>query len=112
MFMQHLYRFVTNKYRDGWRELDQSRYVGTVKVLEGRTIRQPADFDDGGTYRMRVVAPSHLRNADLRQPIRDTMGGSNCRHEHDCCGCASRHVSVKRIGRRDYVVTIGTSYNY
>jgi hypothetical protein len=110
---QHLYQFTTDKYRDGWRgQLDRSVYVGTVKVLAGRTVREARDYDDGGTALYRVVAPSALRSVDLRQAIRDTMGGSNCRHEHDCCGCASRHVRTRRVSPREYAVIIHTSYNY
>ena len=110
--LEPLYTFVTRQYRPGWRYLDQQRYVGTVKVLAGRVVREPReDYDEGRTYMNRVVAPSKLRNTDLTRAIIDTLSGSSCQHEHDCCGCAFYHVDVKRIGRRDYVVTTSVSYN-
>jgi len=112
MHLQPLYKRTTHKYRDGWRHLDRSMYVGTVKVLQGRVVREAEDFDDGGEVLHRVVAPRDLRDVDLSRAIIDTMGGNNCQHEHDCCGCELRHVTVTRIKPRQYAVVISYSYNY
>jgi len=111
--LERLYEYVTRKYRPGWRYLDQQRYAGTVKVLAGRKLRAPReDREEGWTYRYRVVALSKYRRRDLSQAIRDTMGGSSCQCEHDCCGCASYYADVRRIGSRDYVVDISVTFNH
>jgi hypothetical protein len=108
----HLYERLTHKYNPGWSHLDRHEYAGTVKVLGGRTTYLAADYDEGDTWLYRVVAPRTLKGTDLTQALRDSMGGSSCQHEYDCCGCASRHASVKRINPRAYSVRVSTTYNY
>jgi hypothetical protein len=108
----HVYNRLTHKYNPGWASLDRHEYAGTVKVLGGRITRQGEDYDEGDTWVHRVIAPAKLKAADLSDALRDTMGGSNCQHEYDCCGCALRHASVKRINRRTYSVRISVTYNY
>ena len=55
----HLYERTSFSYRDAYRDLDSEVYVGEVKLLGGRTVREARDFDDGGVRRHRVVAPLH-----------------------------------------------------
>jgi len=113
MNLANLYLRVTHKYADGWRHLDDDQFVGTVKVLGVTSATEGGDYDDGGTASFRVVAPSALRGADLSRAIADTLGGgSNCRHEHDCCGCASTYATVRRVSNREYAVRLRTSFNY
>lgn len=104
-----LYERLTHQYRDGWRDLDEDKFIGTAKVL--RYQRLADDGIDGKSFKTLVFAPSALRGTDLSNAIADTLGGSNCRHEHDCCGCPSTYVDVRRISRREYSVQLHTYYN-
>jgi hypothetical protein len=108
----HLYERTSFGYRDAYRDLDSEVYVGEVKMLAGRMVREPRDFDDGGVRRHRVVAPSTLAGRDLTRAINTYFSHSGCRHEWDCCGCASISATAKRVSKREYVVDISTSYNY
>ena len=63
----------------------------------------------GGMSRVAVAWHDPARVA---QALRDTLGGSRCRHEYDCCGCASRYVKVIRKTRRDLLVRTFVTYNY
>lgn len=112
MFTIHLYERTSFGYRDAYRDLDSEEYVGEVKLLGGRMVREPRDFDDGGVLRHRVVAPSTLAGRDLTRAINTHFSHSGCRHEWDCCGCASTSATAKRVSKREYVVDISTSYNY
>jgi len=112
MFKLNLFTRLTHRYADGWRHLDDEEFTGTVKVLGITHETEDGGYDDGGTARFRVVAPSALKGADLSQSIRQTLSGSGCRHEYDCCGCASTRASVKRVSPREYAVKVSISYNY
>ena len=81
-------------------------------MLAPTSYTEPEGYDDGGAARFRVVAPSALKGTDLSRSIAQTMSGSGCRHEHDCCGCASHYASVRRVSQREYAVQVRTSYNY
>lgn len=105
----HLYERLTHQYRAGWRYLDDERYIGTAKTLAHRLTRD--DGIDGHAHRTRVIAPAALRDIDLTAAIEDTMSGSSCRHEHDCCGCPSTYARARRVSRREYAVEIETTYN-
>ena len=108
----HIYDRLTYRYHDAWRHLDGEQYIGEAKQL-GLTRRiQPAGYDDGGEYHFRVIAPSALKGRDLSRPISQTLSGSSCTHEYDCCGCASTRASVRRIDRRTYSVKLAVSFNY
>ena len=108
----HAYARITHGYADGWRHLDQDRFVGTVRMTPAVQCEEPDGHDDGGSYVQYARAPSGVSLDLLKQALRDTMGGSNCRHEHDCCGCASRYVSVKHVGSRRLVIRTRVSFNY
>lgn len=112
MHIINLYQRTTFKYRDAYRELDDEVYVGDVKMLGGKRIKESSDFDDGGIYRHRIIAPRSLANNDLSIAIGSYFSGSNCRHEWDCCGCAFTNAFARRISKREYIVEIKTSYNY
>ena len=104
-----LYERLTHQYADGWRDLDDERYLGTVKMLSLRLTRD--DGIDGNTHLTRVIAPTDLSAVDLTHAIEDTLSGSRCRHEHDCCGCPSTYADARRISAREYAVKISTFYN-
>lgn len=108
----NLYERVTHKYRGGWRDEDQHQYVGQVKMLGRKQIRAGNGFDVGGVYVWYAVALPRFKHRDLRQAIIDSVGGTHCKHEHDCCGCASRRVWVRRMDKRNYEVRVSVTYNY
>lgn len=105
----HLYERLTHKYRAGWSDLDDDQFVGTVKMLRPRLVRD--EGIDGYTQVARVVAPSKLASANLARAIMDTLSVSRCRHEHDCCGCPSTLAIAKRVSRREYAVELHTTFN-
>lgn len=105
-----LYLRLTHKYCDGWADNDRQHFMGFVKLTPARMVRESEDMDDGGTYLQHCRAPAGV--PDLTQALRDTLSGSNCRHDWDCCGCASRRATVTKISARDYVIKTKISYNY
>ena len=114
MFDVHLYTRKSFKYADGWRHLDNDEYLGTIRVTPAVVIREPApnaDMSEGPTYVQYARLPAGIDVASAKQAIRDTMGGSNCRHEYDCCGCSSRSVRVTNVGRKLRIIT-NVSFNY
>jgi hypothetical protein len=104
-----LYQRETNQYNDSYSHLDEWQQIGTAKILAYRLIRD--DGSDGHAHATRVIAPAALRAIDLTRAIEDTMRESNCRHEHDCCGCPSTHAHARRVSAREYAVTLFTFYN-
>jgi hypothetical protein len=107
----HVYERKTFKYRAGWAQGDNWDYVCTAKQLSGRVLHEPDSYDDGGTHTYRVIAPRSHKHKDLSKAIADSAGGSNCQHEHDCCGCATTLATVRRVSNREYVVRAHVYYN-
>jgi hypothetical protein len=107
-----LYQRETHTYTSGWSHLDQWEHIGTAKMLQQRMTREPDGHDDGGTYIAKVIAPRNLKGRDISRAIANSLGGSSCRHEHDCCGCPSTSASVKRTSPREYSVHLRVSFNY
>ena len=105
----HLYTRLTHDYALGWDHLDESDYVCIVKALKPRLLED--NGIDGRTMITRVIAPSALRSIDLSGAIEDTMTTSRCRHEHDCCGCATTRAYARKISPREYSVYLSTYYN-
>ncbi len=102
----------THRYADGWADLDESRYLGRMKLTAPRVLVPGNGYDRGPVFIQRVRVPSGLKREDVKQALMDTLGGSRCRHEHDCCGCASRHVQVRALGNRDFAVRTSLTFNY
>lgn len=104
---------VTNKYRDAWRHLDTWKELGYIVLTNQRVVEEGNNYDEGNTYVQFCRIPAGANVRELIQGIRETMGSrSRCRHEYDCCGCASYSVTVKRYGRRQLMVRTRVSYNY
>ena len=108
----HAYKRLTHGYADGWRHLDKDVYLGSVNMTPAVVTEEPGGYDEGGAYVQYARAPSKVDIKQLIQALRDTLGGSNCRHEHDCCGCAIRYVSIKHLGSRRLQIRTRVSYNY
>lgn len=108
----HLYNRLTWKYVDSCRDMDEHRYIGSVKMLGGTKIAEGNDYDIGDTWKFRIVAPSTLKNVNLASALRSTLSHHGCHHDYDCCGCASVSAIVRRVNKREYFVSLHTSYNY
>lgn len=112
MQLVNIYTRTTHQYADGWRHLDNDKFVAAVKVTPRKRVKEGNGYDEGGVYVQYARAPSGVNIDRLMWGLRETMGGSNCRHEHDCCGCATFHVGVKHVGSRRLVIHTRVSYNY
>lgn len=102
----------TRQYAPGYDHLDDSRYLGRMKLTKPRVLKEGNGYDQGPTFIQRARLPAGVKTADAVQAIIDTLGGSRCRHEHDCCGCASRFVQVRVLGKRDFAVRTSMTFNY
>jgi hypothetical protein len=112
MIALNLFTRLTHTYADGYNHLDDHAFVSEVKLTPPKKVREALDYDDGGTFVQYMRVPRGVATAAVKQALRDTLSGSNCRHEHDCCGCASRHVQVKQLAARRLLVRTTISYNY
>lgn len=108
----HAYKRLTHTYQPGWSHLDKDMFVGQVKVTPPRLTRLPNGYDDGGAYVQYGRAPTNANMQDLIQGLKDSMAGTSCQHEHDCCGCASYRVSIKHTGSRRLLIRTNVTYNY
>ena len=109
------YKRLTNRYNPGWAYLDKSEFVGTLMLTPRKLTSVPADDADhseGNTYVQYCRVPARVKWKELAQAIRDTMSGSSCQHEWDCCGCSSTYVTVKRHGTRQLRIHTSITYNY
>jgi hypothetical protein len=104
-----LFKKLTNKYRLGWDYLDAHQFLGYAKMLTPRLVTD--EGIDGRMSITRVIAPAALGSTDLSTHIATSLSYSHCRHEYDCCGCATVGADVRRLSRRQYSVRLFTSYN-
>lgn len=111
MIKTQLRLYTTHGYAPGWRHLDRSRSLGEVALTPRKAVSAGNGYDEGPTYTQHVRLPRGM-NSDLAvRGLVDTISGSRCRHEHDCCGCASTSVSVRSLSKRDLLVRSRISYN-
>jgi hypothetical protein len=106
MIKTSLFLRLTYEYADGWSSLDKERCLGQITVTPRRQVHAGDRWGDGGTFIQHVRVPRNLRGARasvIATALANTMGGTSCRHEHDCCGCTIRMVTVKKVGPRDFV---------
>jgi hypothetical protein len=103
---------LTFGYRDGWSHLDSWGDSMKFKVLGGRIIEAGNSYDEGGRVLYHVVGDKRADQATQLDALRSYFSGSSCRHEHDCCGCASTSASIKPIRPGLFTVLVRTSYNY
>lgn len=110
---QHFYVRLTNCYVGSYDHMNEHRYVFTGRVVPGKVLESGNGYDESRVqlFLVRVPAGSANPRDDFRA-IRDTFTKSGCHHEYDCCGCASRYPSVKRVSRREYSVRLTISWNY
>lgn len=108
----HLYERKTHRYADGWADLDEHQYLGTVKLAGPTLVARGNRYDEGDTVRYTTRLPAGMDPKAAIKALRATLGGSNCRHEYDCCGCASHHVLARLTAPRRLSVTVFTTFNY
>ncbi len=108
----HAYTRLTHKYRDGYRHLDSEEFFATVRLTPAKQVVAPESYDDGGEFVQHLRVPAGVNITQLAAALANTMGGSNCRHEHDCCGCANSYISIQKVGKRRLVVRTSITYNY
>lgn len=102
----------TYKYNPGWVHLDEHFPLCTVRMTPPRTTWISDDYDEEQRAVSYVRRPALVNHDLFKRAIEDTLSGSNCQHEFDCCGCWSRRVSVTRYRRRTYRIVIYASQNY
>lgn len=86
--------------------------VAKVRLTAAKKVEDGNGYDEGGVYLQYMRVPRGVNKAELAQALRETMGGSDCRHAYDCCGCASRFIMTKLIGTRTMQVRTKIFYNY
>jgi len=112
MHQVNAYVRVTSNFADGWRHLDDDKFVATVSLTAPRITQHGMGYDEGDTYTQYVRVPRDVSSTELAQALRHTLGGSNCKHDYDCCGCATHSVSIKLTAPRRLLVRTRVSYNY
>ena len=90
----------------------EERDVATVRLTPRKKVKEGNGYDVGGTYLQYLRTPRNVNKAELAQALKETMGGSNCTHSYDCCGCASSFITTKLIAPRTMQVRTKISFNY
>jgi len=125
----HLQLRETHKYRDGWSHLDNwDDFPYALHLLASKRVWD----DQGESFTGEIVV--RIENTDTKEffrvlgsdggpehteqlgvifhAIADTLGGSRCRHEHDCCGCVSTSVNeIRSVTGEYWVLQISGSRN-
>ena len=112
MIKSGLWLRLTHKFRDGWSSEDRHLCLGEMRLTPRRLAKEHEGIDGGTVHVRTATVPQGLDSKSVTLALRDTLGGSNCRHEHDCCGCASISVRARRTGRSRYSVVTTTHFNY
>lgn len=97
-------------YDGRWLAIDND--VAKVRLTPSKKVQDGNGYDEGGTYLQYMRVPRGVNKNLLRAAVQHTMGGSNCTHDYDCCGCASRAVTTKMISARTMQVRTKIYYNY
>ena len=108
----NLYERKTFRYADGWSNADSWDYLTTLKLTPARLVRESRGYDDGGTWVQYARVPAGADWRQIARAVRQTGGGSTCRHEYDCCGCELRTVFTKLVAPRRLLVRTSIGYNY
>lgn len=101
---------------EGWSSVEDLERICQAKILPARRLsRTPSDvFDVRRTLRTVELPAGLATRAEQRaakQAIVDTLSGSTCQHDHDCCGCWSHHARILRRRGRSLSVLITSSCN-
>lgn len=112
MDLVNLFERKTFKYRDGWSHEDNWNYLGAIKLTPPKITRRGEEYDEGDTYVRYARLPAGVDAKRYARAVEDTMRGSNCRHEYDCCGCPYFRVDAKLIATRKLLIHTAVTYNY
>lgn len=109
-----LHRRLTGRYAHGFSHLDRWARAGTAKVLPWRRVEEGNGHDDIGTYLVHaVVKPAAgATRQDAARALRDSLDGTSCQHEFDCCGCRIQRARVLHVRGRKVVLRVAVSRNY
>lgn len=107
-----IYKRLSHRFNPGWSSRDNWAWLGTLKLTPAKVVREGNGYDDGGTYLQYARIPADVDRQQLAWAVQDTMSGSSCRHEYDCCGCQSTSVRTKFLSTRLLQVRVSVSYNY
>jgi hypothetical protein len=102
-------------YVAGWSYLDPHQYIGSLDIRCRET--EVDEEDDCEATKTTMIVRVELEEPQplslICEAIRDTLGGSSCQHEHDCCGCWNTYVSeVRHVFNNRYFVETHSSRNY
>ena len=112
MHTEHVYKFLTHAWAPGYSHLEESKLVGTIKLTPHKRTQRGNHYDEGDSFTQHGRIPKGVNKRELAKAIVDTMSGSRCQHEYDCCGCATTRVEVKLLPKRRIFVHTAVSYNY
>jgi len=107
----------TNRYRDGWSRMDEWDTVGTYVVRRRFVEVLPDDADqdaEPGTLLMvetRLNGEQAFTVDQVKRALEQTMSGSSCTHDWDCCGCVSSYARADHMGQNDWRVLINYTRN-
>jgi len=87
-----LWARLSHRMMYGWASEDLWCAAGKLKVTP------PQQTNSGWIRYARIQSKADFQL--LSKAIADTMGGTKCRHLHDCCGCSSTSIQVTRIRPR------------
>lgn len=104
MIKGSLFQRLTFTYDTGWSHLDKERYLGQLKVTPPRIVQRGDMWGDGKVVIQHARVRSGLKGRVAASAIANTLSGSYCRHEHDCCGCTFKTVTVEQRAPRKFVV--------
>lgn len=79
---------LTHKYADGWSGEDEWEEVGEYQNMGSVEFHR----GEGTALSVLIIRNLSIPPDKLNQALMDTISGSHCRHDHDCCGCWSRSV--------------------
>ena len=103
----------TFRYASGWNYLEKWSDVGTAKFTPLRKVRDAgSELESGPTFVTHAVIPRGQDVEASQLAIEQTLSGTSCRHEYDCCGCVSTRAIASRAGRRRFLVRIYHAYNF
>jgi hypothetical protein len=107
----NLFTRKTFKYADGYSHLDDSEYLATVKLTPPKLVQGGDHLWASKNILQHLRLPVGADPKLYAKALEDTMGGSRCRHEYDCCGCATRRIFTRMLSKRDMLVETFIAYN-
>jgi|JI8StandDraft_2_1071088.scaffolds.fasta_scaffold48915_4 hypothetical protein len=111
----NLRRRLTHRFNDGWRDLDTWVDLGSVRALGPRVVHPGNGHDQLATTHQTFVLPKRTTGPQLRRlatALEDTLSGTSCRHEYDCCGCTLHFARVVAKTPRRLTVRVTATRNY